>query len=1487
MDVTSFLRHSECDTDSDGMGSLCSDSETDVSDDEDAVTAVAARHATRFRREPSPMRRRGPREQGPARTGMSDSEARNIAWRRKELRREEMLREERAALRSPRKRERDAPGHRCNGDQGAAPARGRAETQPPAGARIRAHTEGGSTAAGRGFRVNEVIRQTSHEARVVETSRRSAARELIRGPSGGSARHPVRTALRADVARRDGSVLGGRQAAELTAALGVLRGDCGAEEAVVWEADPDEKRRLARRSAAYAAALAVLASSGSPAPSGRNSSTAPVAAGSTVTSGFEVSDAAVASLDDALKMPTFSMARVVHEDPAFVRLAQLPRTNVARAEGPLPALKAPAGGDPAWRPKNLTEVYTENAVEEIMDWYGLMAEYEAAGRLRRGKGLRRPPDLVLDDQSVQPAARGRSWYLLDHIRSGGVLPILPIEESTVTPSVLEHDRIERLGTGYHDRSVIEQLVEGHRNLSECETVTVLSANHSGAMRYHEKVGEQFDHDAHDDRRWLMAVKPVEKPLMVTIRGRLRECPVFVPTCPCRVEPVNGVPQGPTKVRVTTDKSWPKREVEVRDLSANAWMDLESLGKVKFPRTTQFAAAAAIIGCAEPSADASPTARAAAAAAAPEDHCFMWKIDLFSAYRYWSNHRSELWMYGKQWAGESFLDTRSQFGDASMVAGFEKFTDFFIWLIRRLRDGDASLRAECRSFGEPLWDAIDARPTAESALRWLEDRGAGGLEGRDTVFSYEAGYIDDIFGVALGRRRASAMRDLAVGLAEYLGFAVAPKKIAGPLRTMTVLGAQVELDHRLLSLDPEKAASYGLAATEAAQRKTMRASEFLSLTCKLVHAAQYRPAGRTYLTSMFTALRRASKTGASRVRIGYGAMRDLRWWVRALALPNDGVAAFPRCHFPPSGSSELLEFAYDASGNEGMGGAMLRKDARGITTCFYFEHAWERNTRPKHLHINVKEGLAGFAALATFYPLAPWRCALAHGDNTTEQATSEANRARSVLQTVVLQHRAAFIADTGVVVRQRRVKSKDNVLADAVSRLASKDFKREARRLGATRFVRLGLAASARALIDDVIVTLERLELDGENTSGTARSDAEVVSREKRYEEMQRRSERSPPEAPRRRRRWGFMTGFCGIDSMSCAAARSGGEPVAGFDINELVRKLWTERTGLTCWADFYNVLAAAKGGHLDWLAPLVLMYISGSPCPDFSSAGHGHGTAGRTGGLWIGDCELGIRMRPPVIIREMVTGIFQVDDGSAFFEAVDAYESAGYITAWSVRKGSRHGDCTARLRVFLVAILPECLRENVGAEQFFSSERTAAAATVMVANCLDRFPEPGLVYDRLDHVQRAPERETVDGYDGPRLWGTIGKGGMGWSIYDGRKGPGVTQKTWGQGPGGATALYWDGTSVRRLSPWESMRTHSFPPGLITWLQQRRDVTWEDAYRLCGNSIPVGMLTDVVSHIVSILKPQVLDRAAEAMDRCTRRENRSHRADYASSRYPPR
>ena len=183
---------------------------------------------------------------------------------------------------------------------------------------------------------------------------------------------------------------------------------------------------------------------------------------------------------------------------------------------------------------------------------------------------------------------------------------------------------------------------------------------------------------------------------------------------------------------------------------------------------------------------------------------------------------------------------------------------------------------------------------------------------------------------------------------------------------------------LLSIPRRQFHSYAAQAAETLAKRSMRMADFLSLTCRLVHAAQYRPAGRPYLaTCMFTALRQASRSGAKRVRIGRGVVRDhLRWWQKALAIPNGGVAFFPLNHFSPSGSEDLLEFAYGASGIEGAGAAMLRDEGDGQVVCYFAEHEWTE--LEKRYHINVKEGIAGYAALTSFCPIAPHRHALTHG-----------------------------------------------------------------------------------------------------------------------------------------------------------------------------------------------------------------------------------------------------------------------------------------------------------------------------------------------------------------------------------------------------------------------------------------------------------------------------------------------------------------------------
>ena len=382
-----------------------------------------------------------------------------------------------------------------------------------------------------------------------------------------------------------------------------------------------------------------------------------------------------------------------------------------------------------------------------------------------------------------------------------------------------------------------------------------------------------------------------------------------------------------------------------------------------------------------------------------------------------------------------------------------------------------------------------------------------------------------------------------------------------------------------------------------------------------------------------------------------------------------------------------------------------------------------------------------------------------GDKTTKTIISSMNKSRSALQAVVLQHQADFAMRTSVMTRVRRVKSKDNTLSDPVPRLTRATFKDEARKLGATKFVRLPISIETINLIDSLSARLKKLEDDGEPTSGTASCVEEVYAREQRY--METKGDPPEPAAPddgngfkvKASPRWGFVSGFCGAGSMSFAATGLRGVLIAGFDSDEAVQKLWTERTGIRCcWGSFDSVLTAACDGDLDWLRSSTLVYISGSPCPNFSRAGRGRGLFGATGSLWLNDCHLGIRLRPQIIIREMVTGIFDHDSGAPFWAAIDLYRDAGYTVSWSVRMARRHGDPTLRRRGFLAAVRPDCMKEGVTADDFFSLEWTSSDE-VSVAVRLDQDPEEELVVPTSDE-RPLPERD-ASGYEGPNVVGTI------------------------------------------------------------------------------------------------------------------------------------
>ena len=94
----------------------------------------------------------------------------------------------------------------------------------------------------------------------------------------------------------------------------------------------------------------------------------------------------------------------------------------------------------------------------------------------------------------------------------------------------------------------------------------------------------------------------ERPLVLKLDGERVTLTGFVVTCPARIEPCNGVQQN-SKVRTTTDKSWPKLGVlsdGSDELAVNPLIALDELAKSEFPKTTQFAAATAVMIQAEPS-----------------------------------------------------------------------------------------------------------------------------------------------------------------------------------------------------------------------------------------------------------------------------------------------------------------------------------------------------------------------------------------------------------------------------------------------------------------------------------------------------------------------------------------------------------------------------------------------------------------------------------------------------------------------------------------------------------------------------------------------------------------------------------------------------------------------------------------------------------------------------------------------------------------------
>ena len=116
-----------------------------------------------------------------------------------------------------------------------------------------------------------------------------------------------------------------------------------------------------------------------------------------------------------------------------------------------------------------------------------MTAGRAGGKKRRGRGVKRPADVIVPPEALKPEYRGHCWYFVDHLKSGGELPILTIEEAVFDTPTLSAEAAKLFGDIYGDASVTHTLVYGHHDNSQCERKTVLSCNHKGSLRFWQEV----------------------------------------------------------------------------------------------------------------------------------------------------------------------------------------------------------------------------------------------------------------------------------------------------------------------------------------------------------------------------------------------------------------------------------------------------------------------------------------------------------------------------------------------------------------------------------------------------------------------------------------------------------------------------------------------------------------------------------------------------------------------------------------------------------------------------------------------------------------------------------------------------------------------------------------------------------------------------------------------------------------------------------------
>jgi len=288
------------------------------------------------------------------------------------------------------------------------------------------------------------------------------------------------------------------------------------------------------------------------------------------------------------------------------------------------------------------------------------------------------------------------------------------------------------------------------------------------------------------------------------------------------------------------------------------------------------------------------------------------------------------------------------------------------------------------------------------------------------------YVDDFLIVSDSEVQGAVDLNCVVSTCRRAGFAIQDSKVSPPSTVVQFLGIEIDAVNSILRISDSRLEEIRSLLELWRGRRSCSKRQLLQLIGKLAFVARVVRKGRAFLGRLIESAKKL-KHLHFRTKLPIEAIRDIDWW-RTSLLSHNGTSFFAR-----DWASTTVKHVFTDASNYGFG-ACWGSEWFAMVYRGRFASLAERSINWRELHVAVK-------ALATWAPVWANSAVIFHIDN---QATCGIlHKLYSPCSELMefVRSWALILEEFRIDVRIEYISTVDNVLADALSRGAIKEFHR--------------------------------------------------------------------------------------------------------------------------------------------------------------------------------------------------------------------------------------------------------------------------------------------------------------------------------------------------------------------------------------------------------------------------------------------------------------